>query len=279
MAPASLWKSVAEEASNGMVPLGTLTVSPSSARRGGALAISPSTVWRILDADAIKPWQYTYWIFPRNPQCADKAGRVWDVYAGAWQGAPLGPQDHLISADEKTSIQARIRCHPSLPPAPGRALRIEHEYARGGALQSLAAWEVRRGIMGRCEPATGIEPVGRLVTQVMEREPYRAAECVVWVVDNGSSHHGQAAVHRLATAYATLIVVHTPVHASGLKQVAIYCSIVQRTVLTPNDFASLEDVAQRLRLYEALSNRQPRPFEWQLTARQADGVAQTPQSP
>ena len=33
-------------------------------------------------------------------------------------------------------------------------------------------------------------------------------------------------------------------------------------ILTPNDFASLEEVEQRLRLYEELSNRQPRPFQW-----------------
>ena len=228
--------------------------------------LSPSTVWRILDADALKPWQDKYWIFPRAPLFAEKAGRVLDLYAGYWQGAPLGPQDHILSADEKTSIQARLRCSPSLPPASGRALRIEYEYARGGALQYLAAWDVQRGIiMGRCEPSTGIEPFGRLVTQVMEQEPYKAAERVFWVVDNGSSHRGQAAVHRLATAYANLVVVHTPVHASWLNQVEIYFSIIQRKVLTPNDFASLEDVEQRLRLYEALSNRQPRPFEWKFT--------------
>jgi hypothetical protein len=250
------------------LPLSRLSMADIALQASRALGqpISPSTVWRILDADAIKPWQYKYWIFPRDPQFADKAGRVLDLYAGYWQGAPLGPQDHIISADEKTSIQARIRCHPSLPPAPGRALRIEHEYARGGALQSLAAWDVRQGIItGRCEPSTGIEPFGRLVEQVMEREPYKAAERVFWVVDNGSSHRGQAAVRRLGTAYANLIVVHTPVHASWLNQVEIYFSIVQRKVLTPNDFASLEAVEQRLRLYEALSNRQPRPFEWKFT--------------
>lgn len=250
------------------LPLSRLSTADLAVQASRALGkpISPSTVWRILDADAIKPWRYKYWIFPRDPQFAAKAGQVLDLYAGYWPGEPLGPQDHIISADEKTSIQARIRCHPSLPPAPGRATRIEHEYARGGALQDLAAWDVRRGIlMGRCEPATGIEPFGRLVTPVMEREPYRAAERVFWVVDNGSSHRGQAAVHRLATAYTNLIVVHTPVHASWLNQVAIYFSIVQRKVLTPNDFASLEAVAQRLHLYEALSNRQPRPFEWQFT--------------
>jgi hypothetical protein len=36
-------------------------------------------------------------------------------------------------------------------------------------------------------------------------------------------------------------------------------------VLTPNDFANAEDVAERLRLYEALSNQQPRPFAWKFT--------------
>ena len=250
------------------LPLSRLSTADIAVQASRALGqpISPSTVWRILDADVLKPWQYKYWIFPRDPQFADKAGRVLDLYAGYWQGEPLGSQDYIISADEKTSIQARIRCHPSLPPAPGRAMRIEHEYARGGALQYLAAWDVRQGIiMGRCEPSTGIEPFGRLVTQVMEQEPYKAAERVFWVVDNGSSHRGQAAVRRLATAYPHLVVVHTPVHASWLNQVEIYFSIVQRKVLTPNDFASLEDVAQRLRLYEALSNRQPCPFEWKFT--------------
>lgn len=236
------------------------------ARTALGKAISPSTVWRILAADAIKPWRYKYWIFPRDPHFAEKAGRVLDLYAGCWQGKPLGPKDYIISADEKTSIQARLRCHPSLPPAPGRVPRIEHEYERGGAVQYLAAWDVRRGlVMGRCEPSTGIEPFGRLVAQVMKQGPYGPAERVFWVVDNGSSHRGEAAIRRLTKAYANLILLHTPVHASWLNQVEIYFSIVQRKVLTPNDFASLAEVEQRLHLYEELSNRQPHPFAWKFT--------------
>ena len=250
------------------LPLSRLSTADVAARAAAVLGkpISPSTVWRILAADAIQPWQYRYWIFPRDPDFAEKAGRVLDLYAGSWAGEPLSPKDYIISADEKTSIQARIRCHPSLPPAPGRAMRIEHEYKRGGALQYLAAWDVRRGVvMGRCEPSTGIAPFGRLVAQVMEREPYCSAERVFWIVDNGSSHRVKTAVRRLATTYANLILVHTPVHASWLNQVEIYFSIVQRKVLTPNDFASLEDVERRLRFYEVLSNQQPRPFEWKFT--------------
>jgi hypothetical protein len=250
------------------LPLSRLSTTDiaEQARKALGKAISPSTVWRILAADAIKPWRYKYWIFPRDPHFAEKAGRVLDLSAGAWQGPPLGPKDYILSADEKTSIQARRRCHPSLSAAPGRVMRVEHEYERGGALQYLAAWDVRRGlVMGRCEPSTGIEPFGRLVAQVMEQKPYRRANRVFWVVDTGASHRGEAAARRLAQAYANLIVVHTPVHASWLNQVEIYFSIVQRKVLTPNDFASLAEVEQRLHLYEELSNQRPHPFEWKFT--------------
>ena len=96
----------------------------------------------------------------------------------------------------------------------------------------------------------------------MREEPYRSANRVFWVVDNGSSHRGQVAVRRLRKAYRKAFLVHTPVQASWLNQVEIYFSIIQRKVLTPNDFASLEEVEQRLRLYEELSNREPHPFNW-----------------
>src|SRR4051794_33209804 len=130
--------------------------------------ISRSTVWRILDADAIKPWQYEHWIFPRAADFFAKAAVVLDLYEGYWQGERLDPLDRILSSDEKTSIQARIRCHETLGPASGRRRRVEAEYGRGGALQYLAAWDVQEGlVLGRCEAQTGIEPFGRLVQQVM----------------------------------------------------------------------------------------------------------------
>jgi hypothetical protein len=246
-------------------PLSRQSLADVTARAQKAVGkpISRSTVWRILATDAIKPWRYKYWIFPRDPHFAEKAGPILDLYAGTWQGEALGPKDHILSADEKTSIQARVRCHPALPSAPGRPAHIEHEYERGGALQYLAAWDVRRGyVMGRCEPTTGIEPFGRLVHQVLAQEPYRSADRLFWIVDNGSSHRGKTAKHRLQQVDSRLQVVHTPVHASWLNQVEIYFSIIQRKVLTPNDFADLEALRLRLALYESLSNQSPTPFQW-----------------
>lgn len=226
--------------------------------------ISRSTVWRILDGAAIKPWRFRHWIFPRDPDFAAKAQPILDLYSGFWYGEPLGDGDYILSSDEKTSIQARIRIHPSLPPEPGRAARLEFEYRRGGALQYLAAWDVRRGVVfGRTEAHTGIDPFMRLVRQVMSQEPYQSARRVFWIVDNGSSHRGETAQQRLQELYPNAILIHTPVHASWLNQVEIYFSLIQRKVLTPNDATSLDDIVNRLRAFEDLNNTNPRPFNWQ----------------
>ena len=80
----------------------------------------------------------------------------------------------------------------------------------------------------------------------MQQEPYRSANRVFWVTDNGPSHRGQTSVNRLAECYPNAIQVHTPVHASWLNQIEIYFLVVQRKVLTPNDFPDLKNVEQRL---------------------------------
>ena len=130
--------------------------------------ISGTTLWRWLSRDAICPWRYRSWIFPRDPHFAAKAGRVLDLYEGSWQGAPLGRRDFVLSADEKTSIQTRLRKNSSLAAAAGHCARIEHEYTRGGAWAYFAAWDVHHAkVFGRCEKTTGIEPFDRLVEQVM----------------------------------------------------------------------------------------------------------------
>jgi transposase len=236
-----------------------------AARRG--IAASASTVRRWLADDALKPWQHRSWISARDPQFAAKAARVLDLYAGIWEGRPLGAGDYVICADEKTSIQARCRCHPTLPPGKARAMRVEHDYDRRGALAYLAAWDVRRGqVTGRCEDTTGIAPFARLVAQVMTTEPYASASRVFWITDNGSSHRGAAAAGRMATAWPNAELVHLPAHASWLDQAEIYFSVIQRKVLTPNDFTDLDQIRDRLAAFETRYNAIARPFDWKFTS-------------
>jgi len=186
---------------------------------------SASTVRRWLAEDAIKPWQHRSWISIRDPDFAVKAARVLDLYAGFWDGQPLGENNFVICADEKTSVQARCRCHPTLPPGKARMMRLEHDYQRKGSLAYLAACDVHRGqVTGRCEDTTGIEPFARLVEQIMSMQPYASAERVFWIVDNGSSHRGARSIKRLRNTWPNAHLVHLPVHASWLDQAEIYLS-------------------------------------------------------
>lgn len=191
---------------------------------------------------------------------------ILDLYAGAWQGEPLASDDYILSADEKTSIQARRRRHAPLPPGPDRVAKIEHEYERMGAWAYLAAWDVRRAkLFGRCEPSTGIAPFDRLVAQVMAQEPYRSARRVFWIVDNGSGHRGPNAVERLHGQWPNVIPIFTPVHESWLNQIEIYFSVVQRKVLTPGDFADLAALEAALLGFQDRYETAARPFEWTFT--------------
>jgi len=234
--------------------------------RGIVAQISGVTLWRWLSADALQPWRHRSWIFPRDPQFGQKAGRVLDLYARTWDGTALGPDEFVVSADEKPSLQARRRKHPTLAPAPARPMRVEHEYFRTGALTYLAAWDVHHAkLFGRCESKTTIGAVDRLVEQVMTTEPYRSARRVFWITDTCSSHRGEKAAVRLRTHWPTVTLVHTPVHASWLNQVEIYFSVVQRKVVTPNDFTSLGDLEERLLAFQRRYEQTAQPFQWTFT--------------
>jgi len=251
------------------VPLSRLSIAElhrEVTSRGIAAQISGMTLWRWLSQDAIKPWRYRSWIFPRDPEFSQKAGRVLDLYEGVWENRPLGPKDYVISADEKTSIQARKRKHVSQGPSPGKIMRVEHEYERCGAYAYLAAWDVKRAkIFGRCEKKSGIAPFDRLVNQVMSQEPYTSANRVFLIMDNGSSHRGERSVKRLQEKWPTIIPVHLPIHASWLNQIEIYFSIIQRKALTPVDFNSLSEVEERLLGFQERYQEIAKPFEWKFT--------------
>ena len=235
--------------------------------------IGDTTIWRWLNEDAICPWRHRSWIFPRDPNFTEKASRVLSLYEGVWDGHVLEPTDYIISTDEKTSIQARIRRHATLGPSRRRPMKVEFEYRRGKALAYLAAWDVNRAkIFGRCESETGIGSFERLVTQVMSQEPYSSASRVFWVMDNGSSHRGLPCIQRLQKKWPTVIPVHLPIHASWLNQIEIYFSVVQRKVLTPNDFSSLSEVEERLLSFQDRYEQIAKPFEWKFTRKDLHGL-------
>ncbi len=238
-------------------------IATEAINRGIVAQISNTTVWRWLNEDAIKPWQYRSWIFPRDPNFEEKAGRVLDLYHGIWNHNLLKSNDFVISADEKTSIQVRDRVHDTLPPMAGNPIKVEHEYRREGFLNYIAAMDINNAkLFGRCEAKTGIKPFDLLVEDVMSQEPYCSANRVFWIVDNGSSHRGQPSIDRIETKWPNAILVHLPIHASWLNQIEIYFSIVQRKVLTPNYYSSVEELKETIMHFQYRYEKIGKPFEW-----------------
>ncbi|GGV19504.1 hypothetical protein GCM10010275_71530 [Streptomyces litmocidini] len=190
-----------------------------------------------------------------------------DLYTRSWQGIPLGGNEYVISADEKTSIQARCRCHPTLAPRAGPSRAGEpHLRPRRRPGLSRPAYDVHRArVFDRTEPRTGIAPFMNLVAQVVSQEPYASAKRVFWIVGNGSSPRGQKAADRLTSAFPNAVMVHTPVHASWLNQVEISFSVVQYKVVSPNGFPDLTQVGDRLRAFEDRYNATAQPFPWKFT--------------
>lgn len=237
-----------------------------AAAEGLVGSVARSTVQRWLAADAIRPWRYRSWIFPRDPDFAVKAGRVLDLYQRVWEGRELGDDEYVLSTDEKSQLQVLSRCHPGLPPGPRRPGRYEFEYERHGTVAYLAAYDVHRAyLMGRVEATTGIAPFAALVSQVMTTEPYASARRVFWVADNGCSHRGQASADRMAEAWPNAVLVHLPVHASWVNQVEIVLSIIQRKVIEPADFKDSGALAARLLAFQDRYNATARPFDWKFT--------------
>jgi hypothetical protein len=232
----------------------------------GLSEASASTIWRWLHDDALKPWQQRSWIFVRDPAFAAKAGRVLDLYQRRFERRRLRPDEYVICADEKSQLQALGRRHASLPPAPGRAGRYEFDYRRNGTLAYLAGWDIHHAnLFDRVEAKTGKDPFDRLVEQVMTVEPYASARTVFWIVDNGSSHAGNASIERIERTWPNARLIHLPIHASWLNQVELYFSIVQRKALTPNNFASLDALSERLLRFGEHYRQIARPFEWTFT--------------
>jgi hypothetical protein len=274
-----------EPPSDSRVPLArwsSTELAHEAVSRGICEQISGVTIWRWLSEDAIKPWQYRSWIFPRDPDFTVKAGRILDLYAGRWEGELLHPGDYVVCCDEKPSIQARHRKHATLPAAAAikRGQRVEHEYERKGALCYLAAWDAKHAkLFDRCAAKDGIIPFDALVEQFMTVEPYSKAQRVFVIVDNGSAHRGKRSIDRLQGAWPNLILVHTPIHASWLNQAEIYFSVVQRKALTPNNFADLDTLERTLlefgRRYEQIAA----PFQWKFTRADLDRLTHQLEQP
>ncbi len=228
--------------------------------------ISIGKLWTVLDEDAIRPWYHRSWLFPRDPQFLEKAGPILDLYQGRFEARALRAREYVLSFDQKTSIQARHRQHASVASGPGYPQLVEHEYERQGALNLLACLDVHSGqLWGQCYLRKRRAEVEAFVNELFAREPYASAQRIHFILDNCSSQHPNTFPTWVKQHYPKVRLHYLPTHASWLNQIELYFSIVQRKVLTPNDFRDLAALEARLLEFQKFYNRKARPFNWNFT--------------
>lgn len=228
--------------------------------------ISIGKLWTVLDEDAIRPWYHRSWLFPRDPQFVEKAGPILDLYQGTFEERTLRAREYVLSFDQKTSIQARCRKHAAVAAGVGYPQLVEHEYERQGALNLLACLDVQNGqVWGQCYVRKRRAEVEAFVNELFAREPYASAKRIHFILDNCSSQHPSTFPNWMKQHYPNVRLHYLPTHASWLNQIELYFSIVQRKVLTPNDFCDLDALEVRLLEFQKLYNRKARPFNWHFT--------------
>jgi len=223
-------------------------------------SISPQTVQRILQSHKLKPWRVHHWLSAKTPR--DEAFRaqvleICDLYT-----RKLEPHEQVLCLDEKTSLQPRTRSSATRPPLPGLVpARLEHEYARKGAIHLIAAFNTRTGkVTGILRRRKRQVEVIELLEQIDRTTP-ASITLIRILCDNVSTHHGKKM--RAWLAKHPRFKLHlTPVHCSWMNQVEQWFSILQRKRLTAPNFADLADLEASIVAFIDEWNEIAQPFNW-----------------
>jgi hypothetical protein len=225
-----------------------------------------TTVHHILKEAALRPWTVHHWKHALDPQFGPKAARILDLYHRQWEGNPLGPDDVVLSLDEKTCIQAFRRLQRTTPPEPGQPIRIQFEYERLGVVLYVAALDMATGkVMGDLVEANNKVSFLAFLEKLLGQEPCRSARRVFLVMDNGSAHDPRTFPAVVAARWPQVTVTYTPTHGSWLNAIEQYFGGLQRKALHPNDFATIEALKARILGFERWHNQKARAPRWDWT--------------
>jgi hypothetical protein len=230
---------------------------------GVVARISRETVRRILREHELKPWRFHLWLHPKVPR--DAAFFACVAALCLLLTRPLAPDEVVLSVDEKTSLQPRIRVAPTRPAQSKQPVQVEHEYRRAGALHLFAAFDTRTGrVIGQCHRR---KRAAEFVAFLAHLDGQYGPEITQLhlLLDNVATHKTQAVQAWLA-AHPRFVVHFTPVHCSWLNPVEQWFSLLQRKRLRYAAFASLDDLHLKLRRFISQWNARAHPFAWTTTS-------------
>ena len=238
----------------------------------GLPEISPRTIGRWLTAEQIRPWRFHSWQHIQEPETfLQRARPVLRLYEHAHSLLQEGIW--VVCADEKTSIQAREAEQAPRPAIKGHPVYQSPRYHRRGALHLMAALSVADGLVyGQCHTRKRfVDFRSFLETVVVAEAQRRRVKTVALVLDNGSTHAPKQLpgfVQELETRSEGKLTMQRywlPTNASWLDQIEIWFSVLQRKLLQPNHFTSLDELEQAIHGFITRYNQTAKPIKWSYT--------------
>ena len=245
-----------------------------------------------MEETAIKPHHSRYWLNPKIEDPIKHAAQIREVCGVYAQAAALDAEGvHVISCDEKTSIQALERDAPTLPMQPGLIERREFEYVRHGTTCLIANFDVVTGevlapTLGptrdeqdfalHIRRTTAVDPNGRWLF-VLDNLTTHVSETLVRLVaereglDVALGVKGRSGILKNVASRKAFLTdvsrrirfVFTPKHCSWLNQVEIWFSVLARRVLKRGDFLSVAALEEKILAFIAYFNRVlAKPLRW-----------------
>jgi hypothetical protein len=238
----------------------------------GKPAPSARTVGRWLKAERIRPWRYHNWQHLHDlEQFLERARPVLQRYPEARSLLEQGIW--LLCMDEKTSIQARQGQEPPRPAQVGSPSLQESRYRRRGALNLFAALSVADGkVSGVFRDRKRFVDFQSTIQEMIIPEALdRGVHTVELILDNGTTHAPKQLqrwldhLPEVQTGQLTFHVMWLPTNASWLDQIEIWFSIMQRQLLCPNHFVTLDELRHAINAFLAYYNEEAKAIKWTYT--------------
>ncbi len=223
------------------------------------MGISDSTVLRIWRAHGLKPHLVETFKISKDPRFAEKLEAIMGLY--------LNPPEHalVLSADEKSQIQALDRTQPGLPMKRGRGETMTHDYKRNGTATLFAALNTSNGeVFGLCMERHRHQEWLRFLRLIDQATP---PEKQLHLICDNYATHKHPKVRRWLARHPRFHVYFTPTSASWLNMIERFFRDLTQNRLKRGVFRDLEELIMAVESYIDRHNEKPKPFIWTAAAR------------
>jgi transposase len=224
------------------------------------LGVSHSMVQRIWKAYDLKPHRVRTFKLSNDPRFLEKLEDVVGLY--------LDPPEHalVLSADEKSQIQALDRTQPGLPLRPGRCGTMTHDYKRHGTTTLFAALELAQGkVISTCMPRHRHQEWIKFLKLIDTQTP---ADLDLHVIADNYATHKHPKVKAWLARHPRFHIHFIPTSSSWLNLVERFFRDLTDKQIRRGAFTSVADLIATIEAYIIAHNDYPRLFIWAATVQQ-----------